>query len=76
MSPEHLVSNMWRLEGNEFISGRRGDGKHKLSGPQVVRIHEYPTLGDKGMMRIQGDVSIEVDGLNFPDLVEQVQEEK
>ena len=77
MSPEHVGGDMWILLEDEFITGRITGGERTLEGQDILRIQEHPDLGENGMMLIQNmsGKKIEVDGLDFPALVEQVQEE-
>ncbi len=75
--PEHVAGNIWRIIEDERVTGRVYPGKHTLTGPQVVRVEEYPDLGENGMMRIQGDnVAIEVDGLDFPSCVRRADDKR
>lgn len=71
---EHLSGNMYRLEKGESVTGRITGGKLTFYGELIVRVHEFPDLE---MLRIQGgDRSIEVDGLDFPAVVESQQTNK
>lgn len=75
MSPEFISGNMWKLYEGERVTGRTTKGPHTLYGLQIVRVHYYPDIGEQGMMMIQGPTAkIEVDGLDFAALVEQISE--
>ena len=75
MSPEYLEGNWWKLYEGERVTGWTSKGPHTLYGPQIIRVHCHPDLGEHGMMMIQRrEANIEFDGLDFAALVEKITE--
>lgn len=82
MSPEHLGSNIWRLNEDEYVKGLsviNGQVQEVIhQGPSIVRVQNHhftdtQTGEEINLMALQiGNLNLQIIGKDFPEVVKEV----